>query len=207
MAFKWPVSWGKATMEPRTRQLTVNRRLRTEPLSAVDRGILVLFVLLGMLLPWAAGCGRVPTELVSRECGVAITMPVPPTYEPSTFVVEGETLTNHQSRALLDGITYGFVCTPAPGLMDGKSPQELFDSMKQGWLIDGDNRLVTEHAVALQGHRGLELVMTKKASGETIRNRGFMFANAAINISVIGSAADVARPVADHFLDSLRLQN
>jgi hypothetical protein len=156
---------------------------------------------------WAVGCRSAPTELVSKECGVAITMPGPPIYEPVTVVIQGETLTNHQSRVLNDGITYGFVCTPAPGLGDGKTPQELIASAKQGMLLSGNKTFVSERDVTLHGQRGLELVMTMTQSGDTLRNRMFMFPNAAVNISVIGSKAAVALPVADRFLDSLRLQN
>jgi hypothetical protein len=63
------------------------------------------------------------------------------------------------------------------------------------------------HRDSLHGQRGLELVMTMTQSGDTLRNRLFMFPNAAVNISVIGSKAVVALPIADRFLDSLRLQN
>ena len=146
-----------------------------------------------------------PTELVSKECGVAITMPGLAVYEPETFVVEGDTLTNHRSRVLRNGITYGFVCTPAPGLMDGSTLEESLDSAKQGWLLSGDKRLISEHDVTLGRLHGLELVMSMTQSGQTIRNRLFMFPNSAVNISVIGSPADVALPVAEQFLDSLRL--
>ena len=59
-------------------------------------------------------------ELTSIECGVAITMPGPPVYEPVATVVNGETLTNHRSRVLKDGVTYGFICTPAQGLGKGQ---------------------------------------------------------------------------------------
>ena len=157
-----------------------------------------------MLSPWALGCRSGATELVSKECGVAIMMPGSPAYEPHNFVVEGETLTNHRSRVLKDRITYGFVCTPAPGLGDGQTPQQLLESAKHGWLTGRDKRLIGEHYVVLHGHRGLELVMAMTASGETLRNRIFVFPNLAVNVSVLGSEADVALPVADQFLDSLR---
>jgi hypothetical protein len=164
-------------------------------------------VLLVMLLPWTVGCRGAPTELVSKECGVAITMPGAPIYEPVTFVVQGESVTNHQSRVLQDGVTYGFICTVSPGLADGHTPEEQLASARQGLLLSGNKKLIAEHSVMLQGQRGLELVMAMTASGDTLRNRVFMFPNTAVSISVIGSNTDVALPVADRFLDSLRLQN
>jgi hypothetical protein len=173
--------------------------------SQANKRIRLAVIAIMPLLPWATGCHTGPFELVSKECDVAITMPGSPSYEPRTFVVDGEMHTNYQSRVARDGITFGFICTPAPGLMKGDNQREVLASAKQGWLLSRDKRLITERDVMLRGRLGLELVMAMTATGETLRNRTFVFPDATVNISVIGSAADVALPVADRFLDSLRL--
>jgi hypothetical protein len=155
-----------------------------------------------MLLPCAAGCNR-PADLVSKECGVAFTMPARPVHEPFATDVEGSNITSHQYRTLRDGITYGFVCTPQAKPMEGIAPREALDSAKKGFLIDGDKELVTEHDLSLQSIRGRELVM--KTSAYMMRNRVYLFPNGMVNIWVIGSEGDVASPAADDFFDSLRL--
>ena len=157
---------------------------------------------LALLVPWAAGCRMTPTELVSKECGVSITMPGPPAYERSTSVVQGETIMNHQYRVAQGGTTYGLICTGASTL-DGKNLNDALDNAKKGFLYDGSKHFVAEHDVTLQGLRGRELVMT--ASGNTIRNRIYLFPDVTLNISVIGSEAAVTLPAADRYLDSLRL--
>jgi hypothetical protein len=157
-------------------------------------------IALVMLLPSAAGC-RGSTDLVSKECGAAITMPARPVYEPSASVIEGKTITSHQYRALRDGITYGFVCTDAP-LMEGKDPEELLDSATQGFLMGVHAELITEHNLSLQSIRGRELVM--KTASDMMRNRTYLLSpNSTIDIWVRG--ADVGSPAADRFFDSLRL--
>jgi hypothetical protein len=167
----------------------------------MKRTALILIV----FLPWAVGCRMTPTELVSKECGVAITMPGPPSYETSTFILEGKTVTQHQSRVLKDGVTYGFICTPVSSLTDGQRPQDAFASAKQGLLINGDRRLISEREVALQGRPGLDVVMEMTPTGQRVRHRLFMFQDVTIDASIIGSEADVALPAAGQFVESLRL--
>jgi hypothetical protein len=156
-----------------------------------------------MLLLCATGCHR-PTDLISKDCGVAITMPARPVHEPFASVIEGDSIASHQYRTLRDGITYGFVCSPLTRkLTEGKDPQEALDSAKKGLLIDGDKELVTEHDLSLQSNRGREFVM--KTSAYMMRNRVYLLPNSIVNIWVIGSATDVGAPAADRFFSSLRL--
>src|SRR4051812_38267840 len=78
-------------------------------------------------------------------------------------------------------------------------------SVRQGALSNEDQRFVSERAVRLGGHPGLELV-TALSSGQIRRARTFLFQNAMVYVSVIGSEADVARPTVDRFLESLRVK-
>ena len=154
------------------------------------------------LVPWAAGCRRGPTELVSKECGAAITMPAPHTYEPYTSGAEGMSYSTYQYRAVRDGVTYGLVCIPDwKKLMDGREdPEEALDSFMQGVLMDGEDKLLSEHDVTVHSIRGHEF-MTKRTA-DMRRNRVYVFPTGVIYTFVIGS--DVGLPPADQFLDSLR---
>src|SRR5258708_32638108 len=140
-------------------------------------------VALVMLLLWAAGCSG-STDLVSKECGAAITMPARPVDEPSDSVVDGKPITYHQYRSLQDGITYGFVCAPRAALMEGKDAEQALDSARKGFLIDGDKQLLTEHNVSLQSIQGREFLLT--AATYMMRDRVYLFPNSTVNVWVIG---------------------
>lgn len=157
-------------------------------------------VALVTILLWGPGCSA--SDLVSKECGIAITMPARPVYEPSDSVVDGKPITSHQYRSLQDGITYGFVCTPHAKLMEGKDVEQALNSVRQGFLIDGDKQLLTEHNVSLKTIQGREFLL--KAATFMMRDRVYLFPNSMVNVWVIGSQADVASAAADRVFDSLR---
>jgi hypothetical protein len=163
----------------------------------MNRTAILLF-----LFVWAAGCGK-PTDLVSKECGVTITMPARPIYEPSTSVIAGDNITNHQYRALRDGITYGFVCIPVAKLMEGHEAGEALDSVREGFLNADDKGIVSEHDLSLQSIPGREFVM--KRAPDMQRNRVYLFPNSMVYTWVISSEAGIASPAADRFFDSLRV--
>ncbi|MGE5244261.1 MAG: hypothetical protein ACM3SQ_08550 [Betaproteobacteria bacterium] len=159
-------------------------------------------VALVTILLWGAGCSA-STDLVSKECRTAVTMPARPVYEPSDSVVDGKPITYHQYRSLQDGITYGFVCAPRTKLMEGKDVDQAFNSVRQGFLIDGDKQLLSEHNVLLKTIQGREFLL--KAAAYMMRDRVYLFPDSMVNVWVIGSQADVASAAADRFLDSLRV--
>jgi TonB family protein len=135
-----------------------------------------------------------------RECGIRLSMPAPREHGTRTLHLPAGDVAIHQYRILVGTTTHGLVCARSTELDKGGLSRQL-DLMRDSILKSNGATLVSERTVRLSDRDGREIL--GRGEQYSIRAQLFIWPDRTINISVIGSEADLAGGSADDFFASV----
>lgn len=164
----------------------------------ISSRLITFFILLLIL----AACGRKPFS--PEGSGFTVEMPCDPEQQSTTIETPAGSiklivyLCRTSDRAYLAGYS------DYP-LADMKGKVEPFlDGAREGALKSGNNRLISERSISLDGRPGRELHM-EAPNGLRLRVRMILAGNRLYQVGVVSPKIDAESPETGKYLDSFRL--